>query len=265
MKYKLSDLFEGDYPISQPFGANPQNYQLYGLAGHEGIDYETPIGVNVYCPFESGIILRDVDDPKSGNYGNYIVIWDTVQKCAVWYCHLSSNLVSYGQKVTRGQVVGKTGNSGNSTGAHLHVNFVETDASGNRLNTGNGYQGFLNLFNYVEWITNSPQPPMTNDRRPYWFDRMNTVTFKTAWEKLKDQVIEKFVSDYPSQLERSGNWDKLAIKAGYTGDTNKLSVDDLYKLIEKDTTQYEKGKQDGIRQGRSEFKSEVISYITAID
>lgn len=153
MAYKLSDIFEGDHPVSQYYGANVGYYSQFGFTnGHEGVDWATPTGVKVLAPFD-GVIIRDVDDPKSGAYGTHLVVWDPVQKCAVWFCHLSENYVSPGQSFKRGDVLGKTGNTGNSTGPHLHVNFVETDASGNRLNTGNGQKGFLNILDskLVEW------------------------------------------------------------------------------------------------------------------
>jgi len=162
-KYNLSDIFEGDYPISQQYGVNASYYQQFGFAAHEGTDYATPTGVNILCPFEKGIIIRDVDAPVDA-YGGHLVVWDPVQKVAVWYCHLSKNNASIGQEFTRGQVMGQTGNTGNSSGPHLHVNFVETDENKNRLNTNNGYKGFLNIQdrNLVEWIpiTSSPNEPM---------------------------------------------------------------------------------------------------------
>lgn len=170
-KYKLSDIFEGDYPVTQRYGVNAAYYNQFGLAGHEGVDYGTPTGTAVLCPFEEGVILRDVDDPKSGAYGEYIVVWDKVQKVAVWYCHLSVNYVAQGQVVKRGEIIGRTGNTGNSTGQHLHTNFVETDATGGRLNMSNGNQGFLNILdpNLVEWIpiTSSPTQPMEDYKKLY--------------------------------------------------------------------------------------------------
>ena len=162
MRYVLSDLFQGDYRISQYFGANKAYYQQYGLLGHEGVDWWTPVGVRVLAPF-NGIIVRDVDNPKINNYGGHMVVWDPVQRCAVWYCHLSVNYIFTGQSVKKGQVLGLTGNTGNvlpkptptnpNAGAHFHVNFCETDAYANRLNTKNGYWGFRNILNsaLVQW------------------------------------------------------------------------------------------------------------------
>lgn len=162
-KYKLSDIFENDYPVTQKYGVNASYYKQFGFAGHEGVDYATPVGVNILCPFEKGIIIRDVDAPVDA-YGGHLVVWDPIQKVAVWYCHLSKNNASIGQEFSRGQIMGQTGNTGNSSGPHLHANFCETDENKNRLNTNNGYKGFLNILDntLVEWIpiTSSPTTPM---------------------------------------------------------------------------------------------------------
>lgn len=149
-KYVLSDIFEGNYRVSQYFGANRAYYLRFGFLGHEGVDWATPVGVKALCPFNKGLVLRSGWDNA---YGNYIVLWDAAQRCAVWYCHLSKILVKGGQTVSRGTTVGYTGRTGNVTGPHIHVNFLETDARGNRLNTWNGYKGYLNILNsnLVSW------------------------------------------------------------------------------------------------------------------
>lgn len=166
MKYTISDIFEGNYPVSQKYGNNPTYYKPFGLAGHEGVDWTTPVGVKLIVPFETGKILRTGWDPQ---YGYYIVIWDATQKCAVWYCHCSSINVMAGQSIPRGKLVGYTGASGNVTGPHLHCNFVETDQYANRLNTGNGYQGFLNILdtNLVTWqlVGSTPAPVLTDSQK----------------------------------------------------------------------------------------------------
>lgn len=154
--YKLSDIFEGNYPISQKYGNNKAYYlKVSGGTlknGHEGVDWATPTGVKILAPF-NGIILRDIEASVKNVYGGHIVVWDPVQRCAVWFCHLSANSVYRGQIVKAGQVLGRTGNTGNTTGPHLHVNFVQTDAYGNRLNTNNGSLGFLNILDpkLVQW------------------------------------------------------------------------------------------------------------------
>lgn len=179
-KYTVGDIFEGDYPITQYYGERVEYYKSIsngGLTkGHEGVDWGTPTGVKVLAPFKRNIILRDNDDFKNNAYGDFVVIWDPDQKCAVWYGHLLENNVSFGQELPYGAVIGKTDNSGNTSGPHLHVNFVETDDKGNRLNTNNGNLGFLNILdaNLVQWnlggqgITGTPTPiadDMTDEQK----------------------------------------------------------------------------------------------------
>src|SRR5581483_11262352 len=159
-KYVLSDIFEGNYSVTQLYAANSNYYKQFNLAGHEGVDWGTPVGTPVIAPFD-GFILRSNTNDK--DYGTYIVIWDPTQLCAVWFCHLSNSQVQAGQKISNGDILGHSGNSGNvqpaptaqnpNAGAHLHVNFVETDTQANRLNMENGFQGFLNILdpNLVEW------------------------------------------------------------------------------------------------------------------
>lgn len=161
----LSDIFEGDFPVSQGFGDDPQYYIQFGLAGHEGVDFATPVGTTALAPFD-GIVLREgIDIPGYHNYGLVTVVWDPVQKCAVWFGHLSEEYVSVGEKVKKGWAIGRTGNTGNTSGPHLHLGFVKTDAYGNRLNVNNGYLGFLDALNplIVTWKLGSGTPPPNAD------------------------------------------------------------------------------------------------------
>lgn len=195
-KYILSDIFEGDYPISQYYGANPKYYSQFGLKGHEGIDWATPTGVKILAPFD-GQILRDNDDFKNNAYGNFVVLWDPKQKCAVWFCHLSENNISINTKVRKGDVLGKTGNSGNSSGPHLHINFVETDDKGNRQNMGNGYQGFLNILDpvLVGWKSGGSQPQpiqVPTGTVPVESAKFEELVNKaTQYDKFKEKGFEK--------------------------------------------------------------------------
>lgn len=164
-KYTLSDIFKGTFAVSQRYGANPKSYPMFKLPGHEGVDWALPNGTPVLAPF-NGVILRDNIADK--DYGNFTVIWDPTQRCAVWYCHLGFTPIQAGDKVQRGQLIGYSNNTGRSTGPHLHVNFVETDLLGNRLNTDNGRQGFLDILDEskVQWDlsgkVNSVPVPMSD-------------------------------------------------------------------------------------------------------
>lgn len=162
MALRLGDLFIGNFPKTQIFGARPEYYKQFGLKGHEGVDWGCPVGTQIISATD-GIVVRDVDDPKSGNYGVHVVVWDKAQGCATWYCHLSSNSVETGDAVVRGQLIGISGNTGNTSGPHLHLNLCRTDANGNRIDTNNGYKGFINPLDKrtVTWEIKNPDKPVT--------------------------------------------------------------------------------------------------------
>lgn len=158
----LGDCYIGNFPQTQDFGERPNYYKQFGLSGHEGIDIGCPEGTPIVSATD-GVIIRDIDDPVVGkNYGVNVVVWDKNQLCATYYCHLRNNVVSVGQAVIKGQLLGYSDTTGNTTGPHLHFNLCKTDAQGNRLNQDNGYFGFINPNDkrIVTWDIKNPTKPM---------------------------------------------------------------------------------------------------------
>ncbi len=82
--------------------------------GHTGIDIAAPMNTSVFAA-ESGVVV--VSGWGSGQ-GNYIVI--NHGSHYTLYLHNNANLVSVGQKVSRGQTIARLGSTGRSTGPHLH-------------------------------------------------------------------------------------------------------------------------------------------------
>ena len=102
--------------ISQPWGRpNPR----YAAKRHTGIDFACPVGTPVLAITDATI--KAVLSDKA--YGKVIVITYKVEGITydTWYCHLSKQSVKVGQKVAEGDVLGESGNTGNSTGPHLHL------------------------------------------------------------------------------------------------------------------------------------------------
>lgn len=97
-----------------------------GSTNHGGIDLSTPIGTPLRA-MRSGTVT---DAGWYGGCGMRIVI-DYGNGVQSWYCHLSGFAASPGQQVGAGQLVAWSGNTGNSTGPHLHL---EIHLGGMRVN-----------------------------------------------------------------------------------------------------------------------------------
>jgi hypothetical protein len=103
--------------ITQQFGVLNPIYLPYGFSRHNGVDISAVEGTPI-CGI-AGIVDVIGNDVKG--YGLYVSIKDEVQQCWWTYAHMSKILVKHGQHIFTGDVIGKVGNTGNSTAAHLHV------------------------------------------------------------------------------------------------------------------------------------------------
>jgi len=107
-------FFDRAYRVTSVFGAR----EPFRNGPHRGVDYATPEGTPVYAP-EDGRIHKAVSVDKSSN-GLHVVL-QTNGKGQGWFIHLSKVLVRQGDEVKAGDVIGLTGNTGSSSGPHLHV------------------------------------------------------------------------------------------------------------------------------------------------
>lgn len=110
--------------VTQQFGDTDfsrQNPQAYNGNGHNGVDFKALIGTRVKSA-QSGVVLgigdTDAVCPKA-SYGKWVLIKHDNGLTSL-SAHLSVVSVSAGQQVIDGQVIGYTGNTGYTTGPHLH-------------------------------------------------------------------------------------------------------------------------------------------------
>lgn len=96
----------------------PGGRKTQGLHGYNGIDLGAPAGTPFYAS-ASGIVIISRSSGWNGGYGVYIVI-SHGNGTQTLYAHNSRNIVSVGDYVSQGQVIGYVGSTGKSTGAHLH-------------------------------------------------------------------------------------------------------------------------------------------------
>ena len=83
---------------------------------HRGVDIAVPTGTTVLAAMDGMVTTATYD----ASYGNYVVIEDSNGYCTK-YAHMDTLSVSAGQTVTHGTTIGTTGNTGSSTGSHLHI------------------------------------------------------------------------------------------------------------------------------------------------
>lgn len=107
------------YRVSQHFGENPQYYSQWGLSGHNGIDFACPTGTRIIAVAPGQVTQVRTDDTGYGHHVRVVHEVDGVRFTAI-YAHFSRNMVEVGQQVELGTVLGLSGNTGNSTGPHLH-------------------------------------------------------------------------------------------------------------------------------------------------
>ncbi len=114
--------------ITSKFG-NRNHPVLKSVKFHRGVDIAVSIGTPVY----SGIKGKVTFAGRKGNYGNLVEI-EGDDGIKVRYAHLNSVDVVTGQKVSDGEKVAETGNTGMSTGPHLHYEIIIDENPVNPLN-----------------------------------------------------------------------------------------------------------------------------------
>lgn len=103
------------FRISSPFNPRRLNPVTKRYAPHNGVDFAMPVGTPVIST-GVGRVTRVATHRYAGKY----VVIDEFGPYSTRYLHLSKILVHKGQHVDRGQVIGLSGNTGRSTGPHLH-------------------------------------------------------------------------------------------------------------------------------------------------
>ena len=117
-----------DYTMSSGYGYRVD--PIYGSSKfHEGLDFAASKGTNVFATGDGQVMVAG----REAGYGNVIDI-DHGYNYLTRYAHLSEVLVKPGEEVKRGQLIGKVGSTGKSTGPHLHYEVRFKDIPQNPVN-----------------------------------------------------------------------------------------------------------------------------------
>lgn len=137
-KVILKYPFNGSFQVTFSFGELPtnqdllQSYKNWGIKGHAGIDFGMPANSKILA-CAPGQVVRAETDP---NLGNYIVIKHSWGEST--YAHLNQFEVKVGDKIKSGKLIGLSGDTGTTTGPHLHFAIKPKNPD-----TTNGYLGYI--------------------------------------------------------------------------------------------------------------------------
>ena len=125
LSWPLDDIY-----ITQLFGVTKDSKRLYASGSHSGVDFRASVGTPVKAVAD-GIVLgtgnTDIACPYA-SFGKFIFIKHN-NGLSTTYGHLSLIKVSKGDKVERGDVIGYSGNTGHTTGPHLHLTVYASEAA----------------------------------------------------------------------------------------------------------------------------------------
>ena len=92
----------------------------FGNAGHRGTDIPAPEGTPILAAHSGTVLVSGWND----SYGNQVLL-DNGADLSTRYAHMTQTAVTAGEAVTAGQVIGYVGNTGDSTGFHLHFEVMQ--------------------------------------------------------------------------------------------------------------------------------------------
>lgn len=113
--------------LTQGYGSTPFAARNYASKRHNGIDIAAPIGTPIYAAADGRVVgVADQDlYCRKGAYGKFVAITH-YNGLTTLYAHLSLWKVREGQEVKQGDLIGYMGNTGFSTGSHLHFTVYAT-------------------------------------------------------------------------------------------------------------------------------------------
>lgn len=194
---------------------------LGAVSMHKGIDIDAPMNSSVHTARDGTVSYAGV---MSG-YGNIVEV-DHGDNTKTRYAHLSSIAVSRGARVSSGQLIGRVGSTGRSTGPHLHFELLQ---DGQPINPAN-------LYNGSQWIVGGRRTPEGRPVAP-------------PAPRLTPRQIEdarRYVTGYQRMQERRARGEFPFISAtggGGTPSGNAGGREDMYRAF---------GLRDsGDRSGRS--------------
>lgn len=164
--------------------------------GHKGIDYAMPVGTPI-SPKVEGTLRYNTRDPKG--WGNAAEIVDDNGRVLQRFAHLSRFEAPEGTRVKPGQVIAMSGNTGRSTGPHLHVENFYADGGIARLNKGG--------------IPRYQSQGLVDADVPEAQELTDLYKPRSIWENIKGAGKYAFDPAYRAFVEEGGNKGDISLDA----------------------------------------------------
>ncbi len=140
-------------PLKIPLQITSEYGEVRGTNIHQGVDFRVSVGDTIYSVFCGEVRISKYDEV---GYGNVVVVRN-YNMSELLYGHLDRSLVRVGQKVEVGDPIGLGGNTGTSSGPHLHLEIRSSGYSFNPIINGR----FLQKHPIHPPSTSYRQPPKT--------------------------------------------------------------------------------------------------------
>jgi murein DD-endopeptidase MepM/ murein hydrolase activator NlpD len=121
-EFPASRPIDGEYRITSLFGLRSNPFGKGGYELHDGMDFAAVTGTRVYATGPGQVAVAG----WSNIYGNHVII-EHAGGYRTLYGHLSKIETATGREVRRGELIGRVGSTGRSTGPHLHYGVSRYD------------------------------------------------------------------------------------------------------------------------------------------
>ena len=232
--------FKSRFRLTQAFGENPHIYRRLGLPGHNGLDWGMPVGQPIRAVDEGFVILvRDAAD----GFGRHIKVQH--QWGQSLYAHLSKFKAVLNQPVKQGEIIGLSGNTGFSTGPHLHFGMRVKP-----YNKADGWYGYTNPQRYLKWpaagvlpgprlwpgfgrlFTASKDNGKEVDIEALTFDLQELKFQADLWEEKVSELLQRYLpGDLPDDADAMAALEQLL--ASWDEDLRKVRHSMIANTFEK--------------------------------
>lgn len=205
----LEDEFSGGGGYN-PYANNSKFKWVRGWtsSGHAGIDYAAPTGTPIPSPID-GKVIKSWFSPHGG--GNETQVWDGSKYTHIFMHQVDGGrLVKNGDRVHQGEIIGKVGTTGNSTGPHLHW----------QVNKGKGYlNNHPDSINPLTWAKQAAKAGGKSGGKQAPSKWRSTIV--RAARKMKVNPTNAQINGIIAQIQRESGGDSGIIQSASLHDGNE--------------------------------------------